>query len=114
MIENKNINDRILDRIEESSEYEILIETLRSKYDNVSVKNSYSYTSDKDKSDYIVALNIDSDSSDDLTLIFKIGDDDRVEDANISIDNLTKGSPDVSHILDLKDSTINIKSFKNF
>lgn len=113
MIKNTNIDDRILDKIEESSEYKTLIETVRSKYDNVSVKNSYSYTSDKDDSDYIVALNIDSNSPDDLTLIFKIDEDDNVKNASVSIDNLTKGDPDVSHILDLKDNTINIKTFKN-
>lgn len=114
MIENKNVDDRILEKIEESSEYNTLIETVRSKYNNVSVKNSYSYTSDKDDSDYIVALNIDSNSPDDLTLIFKIDENNNVRNASVSIDNLTKGDPDVSHILDLEDNTINIKSFENF
>lgn len=113
MIESKDVDQEVMDKIKNSDQFETLIKTLESADNSkISVRNSYSYKS-KDSDDYVIVMNIDNKSEDNISIVFKMSNQNEILDCSASFDEMISGDPDVSHILDFKDDSVHIKSLKD-
>lgn len=114
MIESKSVDEKVLEKIKDSDQFKTLIETLESARDSeVSVKNSYAYKPEDSNDNYIVVMNIDDSGQDKISLVFKISNDDKIVNCSANFDEMNNGDPDVSHILDLEEDSVHIKSKKD-